>query len=87
MTLKTDTCNSKSKNLRERDDLEDRGIDGRIILNKMLQDLCGSGLASSGSGKGPVIGTVEESNEPCFGLHDERSCLTQQELCFIEFIR
>lgn len=32
----------------------------------------GSGLASSGTGKEPVI-AMEKSNEPFVGLHDEKS--------------
>ena len=36
----------------------------------------GSGLTSSGSGKGPVI-SREESNEPSVGLHNERDPLTR----------
>jgi hypothetical protein len=49
-------------NLRERDRLEDPGLDGRIILR------WGHGLDRAGSGQGQLAGTYDCGNEPSFSI-------------------
>jgi len=52
-------------NLRERDHLEDPGIDGRIILRKIFRKwVVGHGLDRSGSGHELIVSTCECGNEP-----------------------
>ena len=45
--------------MRERDHLEDLGVDGRIFRNGMWE----YGLDRAGSGQGQVAGTCDCSNE------------------------
>ena len=53
------------RNLREREHLEDPGIDGRIILRLISRKWdVGHGLDRAGSGYGQVSGTCECGNEP-----------------------
>ena len=52
-------------NLRERDHLKDRGVDGRIILRWIYRKgIWEYGLDRAGSGYGQVAGTCECYNEP-----------------------
>ena len=52
-------------NLRDRDHLEDPGVDGRIILRWIFRKWdVKNGLDRSGSGEGQVAGTCECGNEP-----------------------
>jgi hypothetical protein len=61
-----------SENLKERDRLENIGVDGRIMLKRILNKLGGGcGLHSSGSGYGPVVGWCEHSNEPFGSIKSE----------------
>ena len=51
--------------MRERDYLEDSGVDARIILRWIFRKWDGEyGLDRAGSGKGHVAGTCESVNEP-----------------------
>jgi hypothetical protein len=51
-------------NLRERDHLQNPGLNGRAILNgSSVSGLWGHGLDRSGSGQGQVAGTCKCSNE------------------------
>jgi hypothetical protein len=62
-----DVRNTKcsSQNLKGRDHAEDLGVDGRIILERIMENRVGEyGLDSSGSGCGPVAGCCEHGNEP-----------------------
>jgi len=53
------------ENLRERDYLEDPGVNGNIILRWIFRKwVCGFGLDRGGSGCGQVVGTCECGNEP-----------------------
>jgi len=50
--------------LRERDHLEDLGVDGKVILRSIFRKLdVGYGLNRAGSGYGQVEGTCESGNE------------------------
>jgi len=52
-------------NLKERDHLEDSGIDGRIILGRIFRKWdVGHGLDRSGSRYGQIVNTCECGNEP-----------------------
>jgi hypothetical protein len=52
-------------NLRERDNFEDLGVDGRIILRWIFRKWdVGHGLDRAGSGWGQVTGNCECGNEP-----------------------
>ena len=52
-------------NVRERDQLRDPGVDGRIILRWILRKCVGGyGLDRAGSGQEEVAGTYECGNEP-----------------------
>jgi hypothetical protein len=54
-----------SENLKGRDHSEHIGIDGKIILERILGNRFGRhGLDASGSGQGPVVGSYEDDNEP-----------------------
>ena len=51
-------------NLRERDHLEDRGVDGRITLILIFRKWDGGhGMDWSGSGYGQVAGSCKRGNE------------------------
>jgi hypothetical protein len=48
-----------------KDDLEDTGVDGRIIINWIFERLDGGHrLDQSGSGQGQVAGSCEYGDEP-----------------------
>jgi hypothetical protein len=49
-----------------RDHSGDLGVDGKMILELILgkSGVGRCGLAASGSGKGPVVGPCEHSNQP-----------------------
>ena len=52
-------------NLRERNHLEGPGVDGRIILKWVFQEVgWGHGPYRSGPGQGQVAGTCECDNDP-----------------------
>ena len=53
-------------NLRERDHLENPGVDVRIVLRWIFRKWGGGGCAvdRAGSGEGQVAGTCECGNEP-----------------------
>jgi hypothetical protein len=53
-----------SENLKGRDHLKDFGLDGRIILDWILNKVGGCGLDSSGLGYGPVVGSCEYGTKP-----------------------
>ena len=53
------------RNLRERDNLEDSGVDGRIIIRWIFSNWdVGHGLDQSDSGYGHVAGTCKRGNVP-----------------------
>jgi hypothetical protein len=61
------------ENLKEREYLEDLGVDERIILKYILKKwIWGWGLDSSGSGQGPVLGYCEFGNEPLDSIERRR---------------
>jgi hypothetical protein len=51
---------------KERDNSEDRGVDGRmgseLILGRLDGGMCG--VDATGSGQGPVAGSCERGDEP-----------------------
>jgi len=51
-------------NLKERDQLEDLTVDGRMMLNWILKKYDGTWLDKSGSVKGHVASCCKQSNEP-----------------------
>jgi hypothetical protein len=63
------------KNLKGREHLEDLGVDGRIILEWVLEGhkVGRCGLAASGSGCGPVAGCCERGNEPSISIKGRES--------------
>jgi len=51
-------------NLKGRDNSEEQGVDGNIILNLIIRKSGGKfSLYSSGAGYGPVAGSREQCNE------------------------
>ena len=56
---------AQDRDLREKDQLEDPDLDGRIILKRIFKKWGGGhGLDLSGSGYGQVAGSCECGNEP-----------------------
>jgi hypothetical protein len=54
-------------NLRERDHLEDPGVDGRIIIRWFFSKWDGGGghgMDRAGSGYGQLVGSCKRKNEP-----------------------
>jgi hypothetical protein len=52
------------RNSKERDHFRDVCVDGRIIVNCILNIYCSCGLNSSGSGQGTLEGSCDYGKEP-----------------------
>jgi hypothetical protein len=59
--------------LKGKDQSEELGVGGKIILERFLENRVGRcGLDSSGSGQGPVASSCEHGNERTFGFRRRR---------------